>query len=442
MNLNKEILRLSVPAIVSNITVPLLGLSDTIITGHLGDESYIGAIAVGSMMINTTFWLFGFLRMGTTGLTAQAYGAGDHQSSLLTLGQSVIVALLAGLAFILLQSPLSAFLCKVMGASQGVETLASEYFRICIWAAPAQLCVMCVLGWFLGMQDTVRPMIISISLNVLNIALSLCFVLLCGMGFRGVAFGTLIANWCALVLAIVLLFGFGVRKMRRPPIRGLLDFSHLRRFFTVNANIFFRSACIMGVTMSVTAIGARIGDLALAANAVLMQFFMLFSYFMDGLAFTGEALSGRYAGEGNAAMLRKSTDRLLLWSAVLAFAFLAVYAMAHKQIIGLITDVPEVVAYAQSMAVWIMLMPPLTVGAFIFDGFYIGLTATGRMLRATMAATAVFFAIALLNPSSSGLIAVPTNNRLWAAFIAYLFCRGLFLALGWKSTQKRAIRAV
>lgn len=439
MTLNKEILRLSAPAIVSNITVPLLGLSDTVITGHLGSEAYIGAIAVGSMMINTAFWLFGFLRMGTTGLTAQAYGAGDRKSSLLTLGQSVMVAILAGLAFIMLQAPLAAFLGNVMGASGDVQALAAEYFRICIWAAPAQLSTMCVLGWFLGMQDTVRPMIISISLNVLNILLSISLVILGGMGFRGVAFGTLIANWCALILAIALLVRFGVNKMERPKAADFFNFARLRRFFTVNVNIFFRSACIMGVTMAVTAIGARIGDLALAANAVLMQFFMFFSYFMDGLAFTGEALSGRYAGSGNAEMLNKSTNRLLLWSAGMAIVFLLIYSLAHRQIIALITDVPEVVDYAQGMAIWIVLMPPLTVGAFIFDGFYIGLTATGRMLCATLAATAAFFIIALINPTASDCIGIPSNHRLWTAFIAYLFCRGLFLALWWPSTRRHSL---
>jgi len=424
---------------VSNITVPLLGLSDTIITGHLGDEAYIGAIAVGSMMINAVFWLFGFLRMGTTGLTAQAYGAGDRRSCLVNLCQSVIVAVAAGLAFIVCRKPLFGILDVLMGSTEQVEGLAGEYFGICIWAAPAQLATMCVLGWFLGMQDTVRPMIISISLNLLNILLSISLVVLADFGFRGVAYGTLIANWCALALAAVLLARFGRGGLEKPQMRELLDFSRLRRFFTVNVNIFFRSACIMGVTMAVTAIGARIGDLALAANAVLMQFFLFFSYFMDGLAFTGEALAGRYAGAGDSRMLKASTNRLMLWAGMLAAVFFTVYAVGYRQIVGLITDVPGLVSYALDMSVWVMLMPPLTVGAFIFDGFYIGLTATGRMLRTTLASAAIFFAIALLNPCSQPLWAVPGNNRLWAAFLSYLFCRGLFLALWWPSTRKKAI---
>lgn len=427
------------PAIVSNITVPLLGLSDTVITGHLGDEAYIGAIAVGAMMINTVFWLFGFLRMGTTGLTAQAYGAGDSRSVMVTLCQSVIVAVCAGIAFVICSKPLLGVLAALMGASGQVGDLAAEYFGICIWAAPAQLATMCVLGWFLGMQDTVRPMIISISLNALNIILSISLVLFLGAGFRGVAYGTLIANWCGLVLALALLARFGRGRLVNPRLGELLDFSRLRRFFTVNANIFFRSACIMAVTMAVTAIGARIGDLALAANAVLMQFFLFFSYFMDGLAFTGEALAGRYAGAGDERMLKASTDRLLLWAGGMAAVFFIVYAAGYRQIIGLITDVPEVVEYATGMAVWVMLMPPLTVGAFIFDGFYIGLTATGRMLRTTIASAAIFFALALFNPQSSQVLAVPGNHRLWGAFLAYLLCRGLFLALWWPSTRKKAI---
>ncbi len=438
MKLDKEILRLSAPAIVSNITVPLLGLSDTAISGHLGNEAYIGAIAVGSMLINAVFWLFGFLRMGTTGLTALAYGAGDRQSCLTTLWQSVLVAVVGGMAVIAFRSPIFRVLGVVMGATDQVEGLAAQYFGIVIWAAPAQLATMCVLGWFLGMQDTVRPMTISIGVNVLNIVLSLGLVLGGGMGFRGVAFGTLIANWCGLALAVGLLLRFGRGWLSAPRLRQVLACARLRRFFTVNVNIFFRSACVMGVTVAVTAIGARIGDLALAANAVMMQFFLFFSYFMDGLAFTGEALAGRYAGASDRRMLVSSTNRLMLWAGILAVAFFAVYAVGYRQIIGFITDVPDVVAYAGDMGVWIMLMPPLTVGAFIFDGFYIGLTATGRMLRTTVASALIFFAVALINPGGERLIAVPTNDRLWAAFLAYLFCRGFFLALWWPSTRRHA----
>lgn len=440
MKLDKDILRLSAPAIVSNITVPLLGLSDTAISGHLGDEAYIGAIAVGSMLINAVFWLFGFLRMGTTGLTALAYGAGDRPSCLTTLWQSVLVAVAGGVALIAFRAPIFSALGAVMGATDHVEGLAAQYFGIVIWAAPAQLATMCVLGWFLGMQDTLRPMTISIGVNVLNIVLSLGLVIGGGMGFKGVACGTLIANWCGLALAVVLLMRFSRGWMSMPRARQVFDLGRLRRFFTVNVNIFFRSACVMGVTVAVTAIGARIGDVALAANAVLMQFFLFFSYFMDGLAFTGEALAGRYAGAGDRKMLIACTNRLMLWAAILAAAFFAVYAVGYKYIIGFITDVPDVVAYAGDMAVWIMLMPPLTVGAFIFDGFYIGLTATGRMLRTTLASAAIFFAIALINPAGHHWLAVPANNRLWAAFLTYLFCRGLFLALLWGKTRAQFTR--
>lgn len=441
VNINREILRLSGPAIVSNLTVPLLGLSDTVITGHLGDEAYIGAIAVGSMLLNAVYWLFGFLRMGTTGLTALAYGADDHRACLVILVQALLVAVGAGMLFIVAREPLFSVLSVVMGASDGVRSLAAEYFSICIWAAPAQLSTMCVLGWFLGMQDTVRPMVISVGLNVMNIGISIFLVVFAGFGFRGVAYGTLIANWCALILAVVLFERFKRVRRVRLPMREVLDFRRLRRFFTVNANIFFRSACIMSVTVAVTAIGARIGDTALAANAVLMQFFLFFSYFMDGLAFTGEALAGRYAGARDSDMLKASTNRLMGWAAFMAGAFFVGYVFFHRPIIELITDVPTVVAYAESMRLWIVLMPPLTVGAFIFDGFYIGLTATGRMLCATLASTVIFFAMALIDVGGSTMWGVPGNGRLWTAFLAYLFCRGFFLGLWWPSTRSLSVAA-
>lgn len=437
MKIDREIFRLSWPAIVSNLTVPLLGLSDTVITGHLGNETYIGAIAVGSMLINAVCWLFGFLRMGTTGLTALSYGANDREGYNTTLCQSVLIGAIGGLLLILFRFPIFNILRMMMGASDDVGKLAELYFGICIWAAPAQLMTMCILGWFLGMQNTVRPMIISVGVNVLNIILSISLVLFGGLGFVGVAYGTLIAQWIGLVISVFLLLQFKKGEVFVPRIKQILNLKSLRRFFTVNVNIFFRSACVMTVTVSVTAIGARIGDLAVAANAVMMQFFMIFSYFMDGLAFTGEALAGRFAGAGNPNMLRISTNRLLMWAGVLAGVFFIIYAVFYKQIIGLITDVPEVVDYARGMGLWIILMPPLTVGAFIFDGFYIGLTATGRMLRTTIAATVVFFALALL--TSKG-IQLPSNPRLWTAFLTYLFCRGLFLSFLWRSTRGKAVK--
>ena len=337
MNLNKEILRLSLPAIVSNITVPLLGLSDTAISGHLGRPEFIAAIAVASMMLNVAFWLFGFLRMGTTGLTAEAFGASDNRRILSVLMRSVLIALTVGVLFVILRRPMAEILLDFVGAERGVRELALEYYLLCIFGAPALLSTMSFNGWFVGMQSTFTAMIVSISVNVINIALSLLFVFVFDMGFIGVGWGTLIAQWIGLLIAAVLF----VRFLRRHDIHvgeGNLLRGGFAKFFRVNTNLFFRSACVMMVSMSVTAAGARLGSVTLAANAVMMQFFVFFSYFMDGFAFTGEALTGRFSGAGDFVMLRRSVRQLLVWSAGMALSFFLIYFFGLHAITSFITD--------------------------------------------------------------------------------------------------------
>lgn len=432
MRLNREIIRLSLPAIVSNITVPLLGLVDTTIAGHLGSETHIGAIAVGSMMMNVAFWLFGFLRMGTTGLTSQALGASDRSMCYKLLYQSLVVAVTIGLLLVAAQGAVLMAVSALISADPAVASLAARYFGICIWEAPALLASMVILGWFLGMQDTTRPMIISVGVNIINIFFSLVFVFGLDMGFEGVAFGTLCANWCGLLLALVLLWLFSRRSggFVQVSLRDLLHAADLRRFFRVNTDIFFRSACIMSVSLAVTAIGARLGETALAANAVIMQFFLFFSYFMDGMAFTGEALVGRFAGASDLVMLRRCIRRILIWGAAIAAVFFAVYAIAYRQIIGLITDQPQVIDYAHTLHWFIILIPPVTVAAFVFDGFFIGLTATRSMLAVTFSSALIFFATCFIHITGGSLtISLPSNTTLWTAFLLYLLCRGLFLAI-------------
>lgn len=435
MNLNREIIRLAGPAIVSNIAVPLLGLSDTTIAGHLGSEDMLAAIGAGAMMVNASFWLFGFLRMGTTGITAQAYGQGRLDQAMATLGRSFWLAASIGLVILALHVPLRSLLLALMAPPGPSSDLASLYFTTVIWSAPALLCTMSVLGWLLGMQNTSLPMAISILPNILNIALSVTLVFGFGIGFKGIAIGTLVSNWFALALALTLAAWFARRKGSRLRLSlkstgdSGLNLHGLGKFFRVNTDIFFRSACIMAVTLSVTAFGARLGPLTLAANAVMMQFFTLFSYFMDGFAFTGEALCGRFAGamqQGAAdgrKMLMRSVKALLWWSAGCAAVFFATYLFAGMRIAGLITNEASVLAVVADHFPYLVAIPPLTVAAFIFDGFYIGLTRTRKMLAVTAIATTLFYAICLIKGS------LPTNTQLWTAFLAYLLCRGALLGV-------------
>lgn len=461
MNLNREILRLSIPAIVSNVTVPLLGLCDTAISGHLGSALFLAAIAVGSLMMSVIFRLFGFLRMGTTGLTANAFGSGDAAAIRDAFSRSLFLALLIGVGMMLFRTPLLQGMLWLVGADAGTSSLASDYFRICIYGAPAQMAIMAVSGWLVGMQSTMRAMVVAVAVNVINIIASFLMVFHLGMGFEGVAYGTLLSNWAGALLAILL-------SLPLAPEGGLwCGWGHLfrggglRRFFTVNTDLFLRSACVMAVTMAVTAYSARLGAIALASNAVMQQFFTFFSFFMDGYAFTGEALCGRFYGSSDAGMLRKSVRYLLWWSAGIAILFSLLYMIGWRPVVDILTNDLPVRSFIADFHIWIVLIPPVTVMAFIYDGFFIGVTRTRSMLLATLAASAVFFAVTLphfgtfskgdltavfiTNSSLSGSFdpgILFNNNLIWASFLIYLLLRGLILAVIWhRSTPSVAVKS-
>lgn len=436
MKLDREILRLSGPAVISNITVPLLALSDTTIAGHLRDVVFLAAIAMGSMMFNTVFWLFGFLRMGTTGLTAQAYGLSDKTAISRTFSQAFLIAMTAGILIVIFRHPLLSLLLDIMDAERETASLAAEYFSITVLSAPALLGTMAINGWLFGMQTTLLPMIISITVNIINIGLSIFLVFGTDAGFSGIAWGTFGANWAGLFIALFVAFRFKGKSYLISSFSEILKFNTLKRFFKVNGDIFLRSGCIMAVSVSVTAFGARLGSLTLATNTVMMQFFIFFSYFMDGLAFTAEALCGRFAGMGDRNMLYTSIRRIGLWGVSTMLVFLIIYIFGHNLIVGLITDNIAVREEIHKYAVWLILIPPLTVCAFIFDGVYIGLTATGKMLLATLLGALIFFTISLVHfsPLRFGF---PDNYMVWTAFLAYLTMRGIVLAVLTPQTIRR-----
>lgn len=441
MKLNKEILRLSIPAIISNITVPILGLSDTTISGHLGSELYIGAIAVGTMMFNVVFWLFGFLRMGTTGLTAQAYGASDNDECRKLLVRACGLGLIIGVVILLLHIPIRWLLLLLISPDGQVADYAADYFNICIWGAPALLFNMAVMGWFLGVQNTVIPMIISVSVNIVNIILSLCFVFLFNMGFEGVAYGTMISNWVGVGIAVLYVLKFYKWRFPRICRTDILQLSDMGRFFKVNTDIMFRSACIMAVSLTVTSIGAQLGALTLAANAIIMQFFILFSYFMDGFAFAAEALSGKFIGARDVQSLKRVINRLLLWALGVASIFTIIYIGGYKFIVSFITNEENVIATVDNYSLWLKLIPIATVAAFIYDGIYIGLTATRQMLLATFLSAMTFLSICFIHPFGGNLIDLPQNHTLWIAFLTYLLLRGVMLGLYTKRLLKNIVKS-
>lgn len=433
MNIDREILRLSIPAIVSNITVPLLGLCDTAVSGHLGSEVFLAAIAVGAMMLNVMVSLLVFLRMGTTGMTASAYGAGDDAGVRRVFSRAFILGVGLGLAMVILQIPLERLMLAVISPEEEVRRYAASYFEVRVWGMPAMLGVMAVSGWFVGMQNTVAPMAVAVVMNLLNILLSYLLVFHTGTGFAGVAWGTAISNWFGLLMALA-----WARRFRRGlplfcPSGEIFAGGGMRKFFNVNGNLLVRSACIMGVSLGVTSAGARLGAMTLAVNVVMMQFFTLFSYFMDGFAFSGEALVGRWHGAGDAPLLRRSVRALLKWSLGVALLFTLLYIVGAVPFSSVITDSADVVSGVRDMRLWVWILPIVSVWAFIYDGFFVGVTDTGKMARATIVASAAFFLTAFVGIGSNGVrIGVADNRWLWSAFLIYLFMRGVILAVVWR----------
>ena len=432
MNLNRQILSLALPAIVSNVTVPLLGLSDTAISGHLGSAVFIAAISVGSLMMSQMTGVLVFLRMGTTGLTAVAYGKKDEKGIGEIFSCSLMIAFLLGILLVLFQKPMLVLLMHIIGPDAEVRSLASDYFRICVSGTPALLGTMAISGWFIGMQSTFWPMIISVTVNIINILTSFLLVFTFGIGFKGVAYGTLVANCIGLVLAFV----FALRMAPAGTLwcgwNALFRFELLRRFFSVNSNIFLRSLCVMSVTIAVSAFGARLGSLTLATNAVIVQFFIFFSYFRDGFAFTGEALCGRNFGAGDRNGLNTTVRYLLWWSAGIALVFTLLYSSGWQWVTCLLTDDMVVRESVSQNHIWIQLIPLFTVLAFIYDGFFIGITFTRPMLIATSVAVGVFFIVTLpYLDGNGGVSSAFSNNIIWGAFLGYLFVRGVILAVIW-----------
>ena len=407
---DRQILHIALPSIVSNITVPLLGLIDVSIVGHLGAASYIGAIAVGGMLFNMIYWLFGFLRMGTGGLTAQAYGRHDLQEATRILLRSLSISLLLALALLILQFPIRSLAFIFMDTSEEVEKLATLYFHICIWGAPATLGLYGFTGWYIGMQNSRFPMFIALTQNIVNIAASLFFVFSLGMKVEGVALGTLVAQYAGLGMACLLWLVYYRPLRKYLHQKGLFDRTEMKRFFQVNRDIFFRTLCLIAVTVFFTSTGAAYGDVVLAVNALLMQLFTLFSYFMDGFAYAGEALSGKYIGARNHKALTLTVKHLFKWGISLSLLFTLLYGLGGNA---------TVIAASGEYIYWVLAIPLAGFSAFLLDGICIGATATRLMLRAMWIASASFFLLYYSLHDTLG------NHALWMAFIVYLSLRGI-----------------
>jgi MATE family multidrug resistance protein len=421
--MNREILRLAIPNIIANLAVPILGIIELGITGHLGSELYIGAIGVGSMFFNFLFWMFAFLRMSMSGLTAQAFGSGNKSETGLMLYRGAFLGLCFGLILITLQKPLAAFVFHFLKSSPEIELLSAQYFYIRIWSAPATLMLYALMGWFIGMQNARIPMWISITSSIMALGFNLWFVYGLGMKSDGIALGTLLSQYGGLLLAIILLWINYKHVIKDTKINFKALTQSAGRFFSVNRDIFVRMLCIIFVFSFFTLQSANTDNFTLAVNTILIQFLFFFSFFVDGFAYAGEALVGRFTGAADYASLKKAVKGLFLWGIVIVIPFALAYFLFSEQILALITNRAEVLAAAKPYLPWIKWIPIITFAAYIWDGIYIGAAASRAMRNSMLISTlAIFLPVYLIFSHSIG------NHALWLALLLFMVSRGILLS--------------
>ena len=428
--LDREILRLALPSILANITVPLVGMVDLAVAGHLGSlgeaATLIGGVSVGTMLFDLLYWNFGFLRVGTGGLTAQAYGREDWQGTRVILFRGVVLALLIAALILVLQWPFVHLALYVTHGSDAVRELALRYFFIRIWAAPATLSLMSIKGWFIGMQDTVSSMATDLVVNVVNIVASV--ILGRWIGFAGIAWGTVIAQFTGLAFAGVLI------ARRMPPgkggIRQAVSGADLGAFLTMNGNLFVRSLCMVAIYVGFTMISARYGDLVLAVGAILMKLLLLFSFFTDGFAYAAEALVGKFIGRRDIPAVKMTVRHVFVWSMGVGMFFVLVYLFGSDPVFRVLTSDAQVVHAARPFYFWLLLMPPIGCAAFTWDGVFVGATASRSLRNSLVWALLAFFGLWCFGYAVRGGSLLPEEalHFLLAAYFAHLLVRTLYLS--------------
>lgn len=427
-SLNKEILRLAIPSILANITIPLVGLVDTAIVGHISDASVIGGIAIGTMLFDLLYWNFGFLRVSTSGMTAQALGRGDYKECARLISQSLVIALGGALLIWAIQWAFVQLVIGLVPGSEAAEEFACRYFYVRVWAAPATLSLMALKGWFIGLQDTISPMATDIVVNVMNMAMSYYLAVMTPIGPIGVAYGTLLAQYTGLILALLLVVlrcpkqvKAALAEVLRLPKTLFRDASRLIR---LNRDLFIRSLCFMIVYVGFTSLASHYGDEELAVSSILMKLMMVFSFFVDGFAYAGEALVGKAIGENRGVDRLSVIVRLLFyWSLGVGAAFTVLYAAYGDGCLRMLTSDAAVLRMAHTHIGWLIAMPVVSTIAFMWDGIFAGATA-GREIRNTMIWAAIGFVFAYLATYWwAGVEAI------YIAYFAHLVARVIYLSI-------------
>ncbi len=417
--MNREILRLALPNILTNLTIPLLGMVDMHLMGYQDSEIFMGGVALGGIIFNFVYWGFAFLRMSLSGLVAQSYGKSNRSEMAMMLFRGLFLALCGSLVLLLFQTGIERLSLSILEGSPAVKSLASTYFYIRIWAAPAAISLMVIYGWFLGMQNAVYPMVISISVNVVNICCSFFCVKYLGMQVEGVALGSVIGQYFGLLLAAGLFLKKYRYILKEFSFAEVIKRAGLTEFLNVSGDIFVRTFCIIVVFTFFTSKSAGEGDLILAANSALLQFLFLFSYFLDGFAFAAEALVGKLAGQLDMVQLRLTVKRLMIWGVGFAVIFTAIYLLSGVQLLKVFTNQTDVIECAIHYLPWLYILPLTGFASFIWDGVYIGATASALMRNTMLVASLLFF---VLFYSLKGFMG---NHALWLAMNGFMVGRGL-----------------
>jgi MATE family multidrug resistance protein len=424
---DRDVWRIAAPMILSNVSVPLLGMVDTGVTGHLDSPAYLGAVAIGATIFGFLYTGMNFLRMGTTGITAQRFGAHDNDGLRVSLGQALIVSLLIALTLIALHVPIGQFALSLIGAEADVETYASQYFSIRIWSAPGTLANFVLIGWFLGLQNARVPLLIFLTINLTNIVLDLFFVLQLGMKVDGVALASVIAEYAGVVVGLL----FAARALRERsghwPMARLFNVRSYAAFFAVNANLFVRTMALIFTFAFVTAQGARLGGLVLAANAVLMNLQYLTAFALDGFAHAAEALVGKAVGQKRRDVLERSVQLALKWSLFFAVAFFVFYILIGPLLIRVLTNLPDVRATAMQFLPWLVISPLISVWSFLYDGVFVGATRSKEMRDIMLVSTFAVFLPAWFLLQDYG------NHGLWLAFTIFMASRGIGMHIWYRT---------
>ncbi len=423
--INKEILRLAIPNILSNISVPFLSSVDTALMGFEGEASYIGAVGLASMVFNLIYWGFGFLRMGTTGMTAQAYGKNDSKEIIGIFGRGMMVAGIIALVLLIFQIPIGAASMYLVGVTEDTDVLVQEYFNIRIWAAPAALGLMVLMGWFFGMQNAIFPLYLTLIINVTNIICSWILVRHYNLGIEGVAYGTVLAQYVGLIFGVVFFFWKYKSYVAGLNLKLIIQMDKLKSFFILNRDIFIRTVCLIVAFGFFYNRSAFLGVTMLAVNQVFMQYINWMSYGIDGFAYAAESLVGKYEGANDSDKKKQAVHASFIWGGAFALLYVIVFWIGGQRLLEIFTDNPEVIQEGVAFLPWIILFPLLGFVSYIWDGIFIGLTAS-RAMRDTMFLSLLAFMVSYYFLSPYG------NHGLWMAMLVYVGVRGILQTIWYK----------